>query len=26
VFEAAADWLNSDDAKFWNSVEYQASW
>ena len=26
VFEAAADWLDSDDAKFWNSVEYQASW
>jgi len=26
VFEAAADWLKSDDAKFWNSVEYQASW
>lgn len=26
VFEAAADWLASDDAKFWNSVEYQASW
>ena len=27
VFEAAADWLASDEGSgFWNSVEYQASW
>ena len=26
VFEAAADWLASGGAGFWNSVEYQASW
>ena len=26
VFEAAAEWMESCEDRFWNSVEYQASW
>ena len=26
IFDAAADWMESCEDRFWNSVEYQASW
>jgi len=26
VFDAAAEWMESCEDRFWNSVEYQASW
>ena len=26
IFDAAADWMESGEEQFWNSVEYQASW
>ena len=26
IFRAAADWVENSEPRFWNSVEYQASW